>query len=203
MRWRWENLQAKLVKLSMKGLALNQCQQSGATLLNELKNISNTLLSAKSVIDGQMSLGSMVAVQYIVGQLNSPIEQLVGFMQSWQNAKISMDRLIEIHQMEDEEPAEKEFQHHLLPCNTKHLVGGMGFVDFKIEQEYVGSLYDRAIVMDKSNLGSKQMQLNNIDDLAIHIDDLSFSYLNSCNKPVLKSIDLQIPYWQAYCNCAI
>ena len=97
MRWTWERLQAKLFGLSMKGLSLNQWQQAGAFFINEGKNIFITFLSAKAVIDGQMTLGSMLAVQYIIGQLNSPIEQMIGFAQSLQNAKISMDRLNEIH----------------------------------------------------------------------------------------------------------
>ena len=92
MRWTWERLQAKLFKLSMKGLSLNQWQQAGAFFINEGKNIFITFLSAKAVIDGQMTLGTMLAVQYIIGQLNSPIEQMIGFLQSWQNAKISMDQ---------------------------------------------------------------------------------------------------------------
>lgn len=73
MRWNWERLQARLFKLSMKGLSINQWQQSGAFFINEGKNIFITFLSAKAVIDGQMTLGSMLAVQYIIGQLNSPL----------------------------------------------------------------------------------------------------------------------------------
>ncbi|HVK98132.1 MAG TPA: cysteine peptidase family C39 domain-containing protein, partial [Flavisolibacter sp.] len=124
MRWNWERLQAKLFKLSMKSLSLNQWQQSGAFFINEGKNIIITFLSAKAVIDGQMTLGTMLAVQYIIGQLNSPIQQMIGFMQSWQNAKISMDRLNEIHTLEDEEPEDKEFQHVLPPAFARKLVGG-------------------------------------------------------------------------------
>src|SRR5258705_3062029 len=105
MRWAWERLQAKLFKLSVKSLSLNQWQQAGAFFINEGKNIFITFLSAKAVIDGQMTLGTMLAGQYIIGQLNSPIEQMIGFLQSMQNAKISMDRLNEIHTMDDEETA--------------------------------------------------------------------------------------------------
>src|SRR6266498_2119835 len=108
----------------MKGLSLNQWQQAGAFFINEGKNIFITFLSAKAVIDGQMTLGSMLAVQYIIGQLNSPIEQMIGFLQSWQNAKISMDRLNEIHTMEDEEPESKEFQYQLPAAFARKLVGG-------------------------------------------------------------------------------
>ena len=104
-RWQWERLQAKTFKLGIKNLALSQWQQTGAFLINEGKNIIITFLAAKAVIDGQLTLGGMMAIQYIIGQLNSPIEQMVGFVQSWQLAKISLDRLNEINTLKDEEPA--------------------------------------------------------------------------------------------------
>lgn len=102
-RWEWESIQAKLFKISIKGLALSQYQQAGAGFINQLKNILISFLAAKLVIDGQMTLGMMMAVQYIIGQLNSPIEQFIEFVQSAQDAKMSMERLGEIHNKEDEE----------------------------------------------------------------------------------------------------
>ena len=107
MRWEWERIQAKLFQLSLQGLALNQYQQAGLFFFNEGKNILITFLAAKSVIEGDMTLGAMLAVQYIIGQLNSPVEQLILFMQTAQDAKISLERLNEIHQMDDEEPANR------------------------------------------------------------------------------------------------
>jgi ATP-binding cassette subfamily B protein len=104
-RWEWEGLQASLFKLSFKSLSLNQYQQAGAFFINEGKNILITFFVAKSVLDGQLTLGAMLAVQYIIGQLNSPVEQLIGFAQQAQDAKISLERLNEIHQMEEEETA--------------------------------------------------------------------------------------------------
>jgi ATP-binding cassette, subfamily B, bacterial len=106
-RWEWERLQSRLFKLSFKSLSLSQYQQAGAFFINEGKNIMITFLAAKSVIDGQLTLGGMLAVQYIIGNLNGPIEQLIGFVQSLQDAKISLERLNEIHTMQDEEPADK------------------------------------------------------------------------------------------------
>jgi len=108
-RWEWEHIQADLFKFSVKSLALGQYQQLGTFFINESKNILITFIVAKSVIDGQLTLGGMMAVQYIVGQLNSPIEQLLGFLQQFQDAKISLERLNEIHEMTDEEPIEKHF----------------------------------------------------------------------------------------------
>ncbi len=102
-RWGWEHLKARSFKLGIKNLALNQWQQTGAFFINEGKNIVITFLAAKAVIDGNMTLGGMVAIQYIIGQLNGPIKQMIGFVQSWQLAKISLDRLNEIHGLREEE----------------------------------------------------------------------------------------------------
>lgn len=115
-RWEWERIQASLFKFNIKSLALGQYQQFGAFFINEGKNILITFMVAKSVIDGQLTLGAMMAIQYIVGQLNSPIEQLLSFLQQFQDAKISLERLNEIHEMADEEPLEKHFLNEL-PLN--------------------------------------------------------------------------------------
>ncbi len=103
-RWKWEQLQASLFKVGMKGLTLNQWQQAGAFFINEGKNIFITFIAATAVIQGQITLGAMLAIQYIIGQLNSPIEQMIGFVQNWQLAKISLERINEIHLLADEEP---------------------------------------------------------------------------------------------------
>jgi len=102
-RWDWENIQAKLFKLNVKSLSLDQYQNSGGMLINEGKNILISFFSAYAVIKGDMTLGMMISVQYIIGQLNSPISQLIFFMHSMQDAKISLERLGEIHNKEDEE----------------------------------------------------------------------------------------------------
>lgn len=102
-RWEWERIQARLFRVGIKGLALNQYQQAGSTFINEIKNIFISFLSAKAVIDGDITLGMMLAIQYIIGQLDAPINQLVGFIHSVQDAKISLERLGEIHNKEDEE----------------------------------------------------------------------------------------------------
>lgn len=110
MRWAWERLQARLFRLQVKSLALTQYQQAGAFGLNEGKNIFITFLAARAVMEGQLTLGAMLAVQYIIGQLNSPIEQLIGFAQAWQDATISLERLGEIHALADEEAADQPEQ---------------------------------------------------------------------------------------------
>jgi len=102
-RWQWERIQAKLYKINLNGLKLSQYQQAGSLFINEFKNIIITFLAAESVIRGEVSLGMMLSIQYIIGQLNSPLEQMIGFIQSAQDAKLSLERLAEIHEMKDEE----------------------------------------------------------------------------------------------------
>mgnify|MGYP005989451955 CR=1 FL=1 len=102
-RWKWEYVQARLFKVSMQSLALEQTQAVGSSFINQLKNIFITFTSALLVIEGSITLGMMLSIQYIIGQLNSPIMQLVGFIKSTQDAKISLERLGEIHDKDDEE----------------------------------------------------------------------------------------------------
>ncbi len=102
-RWEWEDVQADLFGVQMKSMKLQQSQEAGSIFINEVKNIIITVLAATAVINGQMTLGSMLAVQYIIGQLNSPVEQLMAFIYSLQDVKISLERINEIHQGKDEE----------------------------------------------------------------------------------------------------
>jgi len=107
-RWEWERIQAKLFRLQIKGLAVAQYQDSGGILINQTKNIIITALTAKLVIDGQMTLGMMMAVQYIIGQLNGPVDQLITFSRETQDAKLSLERLSEVHDKEDEEAKDEQ-----------------------------------------------------------------------------------------------
>ena len=102
-RWQWEDAQADLFDVNMKSLSLQQNQEAGGICINELKNILTTVLAAAAVIHGEMTLGMMLAVQYIIGQLNSPVEQLVGFVYQWQDVGIALERMNEIHTRKNEE----------------------------------------------------------------------------------------------------
>ena len=102
-RWEWEDVQADLFRVQMKSLKLQQTQEAGSIFINELKNIIITFVSATAVINGSLTLGMMLAVQYIIGQLNSPIEQLMNFVYSVQDVKISLERINEIHRKDNEE----------------------------------------------------------------------------------------------------
>ena len=106
-RWEWEDVQADLFKVNLQSLNLQQIQQAGSITINEVKNILITVLAATAVIHGNMTLGMMLAVQYIIGQLNSPVEQLIQFIYSWQDVSISLDRMNEIHTETNEENAER------------------------------------------------------------------------------------------------
>lgn len=107
-RWEWERIQARLFKINVKSLSLRQYQDSGAVLINQTKNIVITGLVASLVIQGEMTLGMMLSVQYIIGQLNSPINDLIAFARDMQDARLSMNRLGEVHDKSDEEDVTKE-----------------------------------------------------------------------------------------------
>lgn len=106
-RWEWEDVQADLFKVNLQSLNLQQVQQVGSITINEVKNILITVLAATAVIHSNMTLGMMLAVQYIIGQLNSPVEQLIQFIYSWQDVSISLDRMNEIHTETNEENTER------------------------------------------------------------------------------------------------
>ena len=111
-RWEWESVQTDLFKVQMKSLKLQQTQEAGSIFINEIKNIVITILSATAVIHGDMTLGMMLAVQYIIGQLNSPVEQLMGFIYSLQDVKISLERINEIHTTGNEEDDNRSVSRH-------------------------------------------------------------------------------------------
>ncbi|AZA79206.1 peptidase domain-containing ABC transporter [Chryseobacterium sp. G0186] len=108
-RWDWEFLQVKLFKIRIKSLSLEQWQSVGGNFINQIKDILVSFLSAKLVLSGNLTLGMMLSVQYIIGQLNSPLLQLIDFIKQTQDAKISLERLGEIHDKEDEEDKNEQY----------------------------------------------------------------------------------------------
>jgi len=117
---------ARLFKYRVSNLSLNQYQQAGAFFINEGKNIGITFLSALAVVNGQLTLGAMMAIQYIIGQLNGPIEQLISFVRSTQDAHLSLQRLNEIHEQVDEEPDKKSFI-YTLPESRNIMIKNVSF----------------------------------------------------------------------------
>lgn len=129
-RWGWEFLQVKLFKLRIKSLSLEQWQSVGGNFINQMKDILVSFLSAKLVLSGNLTLGMMLSVQYIIGQLNSPLMQLVEFIRQSQDAKISLERLGEIHDKEDEENKDEQYVSEIPQNNIE--VSNMSF-------RYIGS----------------------------------------------------------------
>lgn len=125
-RWEWERIQARLFRINVKGLMLTQNQQAGSLFINSVKNILISFIAAKAVIEGSMTLGMMMAVQYIIGQLNGPINEFIGFMHAGQDAKISLERLGEIHNNDDEEDA-NQYKNYELPENRDISIQNLAF----------------------------------------------------------------------------
>lgn len=117
-RWGWEELQATLFKYKIKSLSLSQYQSLGALAINQIKNILIIYFSALAVINGELTLGAMMAIQYIIGMTNSPLESLIGFFQSYQDAKISLERLNEVFDHEEEQSINKDYLLELPLVNT-------------------------------------------------------------------------------------
>ena len=140
-RWSWEYVQAQLFKVSIEGLALEQYQNVGSSFINEIKNIFITVLSAKLVIDGDITLGMMLAISYIVGQLNSPVSQIIEFVRELQDASISLERLAEIHNKQDEE--------YDVQNKINEISDNLGFTLRDISFRYVGA---EKFVFEKLNL---------------------------------------------------
>ena len=125
-RWDWENLQASLFKTKVKSLSITQYQQAGGRLINEVTNVLITVVAATSVLSGTLSLGMMLAVQFIIGQLNVPVNQVISFFRTAQDARISLDRLSEIHDKEEEE-SEREMKVRNLPANKSIYINNLSF----------------------------------------------------------------------------
>jgi ATP-binding cassette subfamily B protein len=177
----WDRIQAKLFKLKIKGLNIEQWQQSGALVINEGKNMLITFFCAKAVIEEQLTLGTMLAIQYIIGQLNSPLEQMIDFVRNWQNAKISMERLNEIHHMEEEEPVHLNLLKELPASLSKKLAGGK-LVTMHPAMFPTGS--ERNVPADKTHEPSYPV---------IAFNKVSFTYTGAGNEPVLNEISFSIP----------
>lgn len=129
-RWEWEDVQADLFGVQMKSLKLQQVQEAGSIFINEVKNILVTVMAATAVINGDITLGAMLAIQYIVGQLNSPVEQLMSFIYSLQDVKISLERINEIHEKEGEDTAGRQRTAFAGNVGKSILIG---HVDFKYD----------------------------------------------------------------------
>jgi ATP-binding cassette subfamily B protein len=135
-RWQWERIQVKLFKIGIKGLALEQYQQLGSVFFSQTTNILVSFIAARAVVGGEMTLGMMMSLTYIIGQLSSPIEQFIGFARAFQDAKISLERLGEIHQREDEEQT-LSLKATTLPANHTIRIENLSFSYDGADRDYV------------------------------------------------------------------
>lgn len=141
-RWEWERIQALSFGLRIKSMTIGQIQTGGAFFINQAKNILLTCLSAQAVVEGNLTLGGMMAIQYIIGQLNGPMSQFIGFSQTWQDAKISLERINEVYQMEDEDVLGRPFISNIQQNKS---------IEFKnVSFRYHG--HDSKIVLEDINL---------------------------------------------------
>lgn len=134
----WTNIQAKLFNVNIRSLAISQYQDIGGNSINQLKDIAISFIAATAVIQGQMTLGMMLAIQYIVGQLNGPLAQMIQFIRAAQDAKISLERLGEIHQTPEEETIEKGVD--ILPDNKNILIENLTFKYNPLEEEVLKNI---------------------------------------------------------------
>ena len=136
-RWEWEDVQADLFTLQMKSLKLQQTQEAGSIFINEVKNIIITVLAATAVINGKMTLGAMLAVQYIIGQLNSPVEQFMAFIYSLQDVRISLERINEIHEGKNEDSTNNQVSEFKSKKSIR-----MDGVDFKYDPHSIKKIIE-------------------------------------------------------------
>lgn len=134
-RWEWERIQVKLFKISVRGLTIGQIQQTGSAFFTQSTNILTTYIAARAVVNGEMTLGMMMSLTYILGQVAAPIRDFIGFAQKWQDAKISLERLNEIHAQEDEEH-DIDMKMCRLPKNRSIAIKDLSFSYSGAERDY-------------------------------------------------------------------
>lgn len=135
-RWEWERIQVRLFQIGLKGLRIGQIQQSGSVFFTQTTHILIYYIAAKSVVEGLMTLGMMMSLTYIIGQVSAPISEFIGFAQSFQDAKISLERLNEIHSQDDEETnIEKKIS--TLPKSRNIIIKDISFSYTGSERELV------------------------------------------------------------------
>jgi ATP-binding cassette subfamily B protein len=127
-RWKWEGIQARLYHLGLKVLTVNNTQSLGAQFINSITNLGVVFYCAIAVINGDITFGVMISTQFIIGMLNGPVAQMVGFIQSAQYAKISFMRINEIHQLQDEDDTSSIISNSMeLPKDKSLIVKNLSF----------------------------------------------------------------------------
>jgi ATP-binding cassette, subfamily B, bacterial len=198
-RWAWADIQAKMFKISLKSLSLGQYQDAGALFINQTKDIIITVIAAKAVIEGSITLGMMLAIQYIIGQLNAPLQQFIGFIRATQDAKISLERLSEIHSEADEEN-NQQLDPRMILGDDERLGNFENFRNvptdtLKMPKNgfYTEGSFDVGFGMsDVGNVPTFDIPNPTSKDKDMHIENLSFKY-NSLLDNVLEDVSFTIP----------
>lgn len=164
-RWEWEKIQARLFKVNIKSLALEQYQEVGSSFFTQLKNIIISFMAAMLVINNEISLGVMLSISYIIGQMNGPLNQLIHFVKMVQDAKISLERLGEIHNKQNEEE-------------------GQSLDKSQGEQDEVGHSL-RQIFLAK--------ELNGYSRQGITFENVSFRYGSTRSQLAIKNLSIHFP----------
>lgn len=176
-RWEWERVQAKLYKLSIQSLKLGQTQRIGTSVFDQAKNILISYIAAREVISGHMTLGMMMSISFVIGQLNSPFQLLLGFIQSAQDARISLDRLSEIHKKDDEDTPAQQQSLSLLSITESGGINYSSLLDGE-QEPLTGSLW-----ADKRPHREQ----------AITLTGVSYQYTGEHSPFVLKDLSFSIP----------
>ncbi len=184
-RWKWEQMQRGLFGISFKNLSLSQMQNAGALFINEGKNLLVTAIVATAVIKGDLTLGAMLAIQYILGALNNPVRQFTGFIQEFQDAKISLERLNEIHAEEDEPQL----------GNSEERIVNNDDGDFSTPRSSSVEMTNKNRLFDRSKKRSETEHFYEVEksQIGIEIKNLTFGYYSHEEARVLKNISLEIP----------
>lgn len=127
MRNKWEDIQAELFQVGVRGMKIGQIQGVGAFFFSNITNITLSVFSAYLVINGSITLGMMMSLSYIIGQLKGPIGAFIGFVHSYQDAKISLERLGEVHFQEDEDQANENRISDLAMLDTNIYIKNLSF----------------------------------------------------------------------------
>lgn len=162
-RWKWKQIQIKLFRISLQSLKVEQYQKLGSAFFNQTTNILITFIAARAVVSGNMTLGMMMSVTYIVGQLNAPIEQFISFARAFQDARISLERLNEIHQQKDEEQDISTKSENLPVDQTIHINHLYFSYSGHDEDTVLSDINLTSRKKDNSNCRNKRKWKNNVD----------------------------------------
>ena len=198
-RWEWEAIQIRLFRISLKALSLNQIQTLGGSVINQLTNILITFTAAKAVLDGHISLGMMLSVQFMLGQLNVPLNNLIAFIQSGQDALLSLERISEVHTRPDEDNTEQLYE---LPTDESIYIEKLSFRYGASTSPLVLTDISLAIPAGKVTaiVGSSGSGKTTLLKLLLKFYEPTEGYIRIGNRNLR---DLSAAFWRSQCGCVM